>query len=71
MIKLVHPYPYHAQQQEQAIDICMDLDEFPEIHAWVKKKKNQSQNSTTVWFHLFNILEMVKIIEMEKSLVRS
>lgn len=49
MIKLVHPYPYHAQQQEQAIDICMDLDEFPEIHAGVKKKKkNQSQNSTTV-----------------------
>ena len=61
-------HPYHETQlgykKEQANDMHNKLDGFLENCAeW---KKDNLKSLHTIWFHLCNILEMTKIIEMER-----
>ena len=57
-------YPYHeisfSNKKQQIIDTCKSLDKSPENHAEWEKKANPI-SLHTIWFHLYNILEMTKV----------
>ena len=60
MVKHTTVHPYHGillgNIEEQAIDTHNTLDGFQEYHAeW---KKTISKNHKTIYFHLYNTLEM-------------
>ena len=70
MVKHSLVYSYYGIQihntEEQSIDIHNYLDEFPKNYVTLKNARPQKLCS--IWFHLYNIIEMIKL-EMENRLV--
>jgi len=70
IVKRTVIYAYHgillSSAKEQTMDTCNNVDEFRRI---MPNEKASPKIFYTIWFYLWNILEITKIIEMENRLV--